>query len=268
VSGNPIPESELLVLFERQNLPAEYKEYYLAKRQNFFASIQGFSETFNCYTLIDKIWFQEFQDIKVAVDPDRMFPLLLYFNAHAKIRVSMELALSGCMAEARSILRDAIEFVAHAHHMLGDPALQVKWLSKNEEEGAFKEAFEKNKKTGLFNGLDELHKSWGDLSETGSHATINAICDRFAMVEDGNNAEWRLNYCGIEPRMWEMQLFWMLLTCFTMEQTLFRDYESRLKFDGTLLGMRAEFESRKEQLRKDLIIRLNVPPPAARAVSS
>ncbi len=126
MSGNSIPENELLVPFESQNLPTEYKEYYLAKRQNFFASIQGFSETFNCYMLLDKICFREFQDIKVAGDPDRMFPLLLYFNAHAKIRVSMELALSGCLAEARSILRDAIEFVAHAHHMLGDPALQVK----------------------------------------------------------------------------------------------------------------------------------------------
>jgi len=217
--------------------------------------------------LLYKIWFLEFQDIKVAGDPDRMFPLLLYFNAHAKIRVGMELALSGCLAEARSILRDAIEFVAHAHHMLGDPTLQLKWLSKNEEQKAFKEAFEEKKKTGLFNGREELHRSWGDLSETGSHATINAICDRFAMVEDGKNVEWRLHYCGVEPRMWGMQLFWMLVTCFTMEQTLFCDYESRLKFDDTLLRMRAEFEKRKEQLRKDLIVRLKAPPPAARAVS-
>ena len=217
--------------------------------------------------LLDKIWFREFQDIKVAGAPDRMFPLLLYFNAHAKMRVSMELALSGCLAEARSILRDAIEFAAHAHHMLGDPALQVTWLSKNEEEKAFAKAFEKNKKAGLFNGLEELHRYWGELSETGSHATINAICDRFAVVEDGKTVEWQLRYCGIEPRMWEQQLFWMLLICLAMEQTLFRDYESRLRFDDTLLQMRAKFEQRKEQLRKELIVRLKVPPPAARSVS-
>ncbi len=49
------------------------------------------------------------------------------------------------------------------------------------------------------------------------------MCDRFAIVEDGKNVEWRLHYCGIELRMWGMQLFWMLLTCFMMEQTLFRD---------------------------------------------
>jgi hypothetical protein len=89
-----------------------------------------------------------------------MFPMLLYFNAHAKIRVSIELALSGCMAEARSILRDGIEFVAHAHSMLSDPTLQRVWLSKNEEEEAFKDAFERHKKDEIFKGLDELHMSW------------------------------------------------------------------------------------------------------------
>lgn len=256
------PENELLVPFESQNIPAEYKEYYLTKRQNFFASIQGYSETFDCYMLLDKIWFREFQDLKVASDPNRMFPLLLYFNAHAKIRVSMELALSGCLAEARSILRDAIEFVAHAHHMLTDPALQLKWLGKNDEQEKFKDAFERNKKAGLFNGLDELHKTWGDLSETGSHANINAICDRFAMTEEDGKVEFHLKYCGLEPRMWGMQLFWMLLACFTMEQTLFLDYESRLKFDDTLLKMRAEFETRKERLRRELIVRYNVQLPA------
>src|SRR5260370_11190341 len=189
-----ISESDLLVPFEIQNIPTEYKEYYLAKRQNFFASIQGFTETFDCYMLRDQIWLRELQDLKVASDPNRMFPLLLYFNAHAKIRVSIELELSGCLAEARSILRDAIEFVAHAHHMLGDPALQLKWLSKNDEAKAFKDPFEKNTKAGLFNGLDELHKVWGDLSEPESHATINAICDRFPLVEDGKKLHSHITY--------------------------------------------------------------------------
>jgi hypothetical protein len=44
----------------------------------------------------------------------------------------------------------------------------------------------------------------------------------------------------------------MLSTCFMMEQMLFCDYESRLEFDDTLMGMRAEFEHRKEKLRDDL----------------
>ena len=59
----------------------------------------------------------------------------------------------------------------------------------------------------------------------------------------------------------------MLLACFTMERTFFLDYESRLKFDDTLLKMRAEFEARKEQLRRELIVRYNVQPPATKAAT-
>jgi hypothetical protein len=85
-------------------------------------------------------------------------------NAHAKMRVSLELAFSDCLAEVRSILRDAIEFFAHAHAMLSDTNLQKTWLDKvngKQELEAFKDAFERNKKQGLFKGLDELHKTWG-----------------------------------------------------------------------------------------------------------
>ena len=170
------------------------------------------------------------------------------------------------MAEARSILRDAVEFVAHAHHMLSDPALQLKWLGKNDQEEVFKDAFERNKKAGLFKGLDELHKTWGDFSELGSHANLNAMCDRFATVEKDGAFEWQLRYCGIDEGMWRMQLFWMLLACFVMEQTFFLDYESRLRFDDALLKMRAEFDARKERLRRGLV-RYNVPPPATKAAT-
>ncbi len=94
-------ESDLLVPFETQNIPRRYREYYKTKRNNFFASIQGFPELWMYYISLDEIWLREFYDLKLARDPNRMFPLLLYFNAHAKIRVSIELGFSGCLAEAR-----------------------------------------------------------------------------------------------------------------------------------------------------------------------
>ena len=63
----------------------------------------------------------------------------------------------------------------------------------------------------------------------------------------------------------------MLLTCSMMEQTLFSDYEGRLKLDNELMRMRGEFDKYKEQLRHVLIKRYKVeppsgiyPPPAAR----
>jgi hypothetical protein len=258
-------ESDLLVPFESQNLPDEYKEYYKTKRNNFFSSIQRFSGMWKYYMLLDKIWFREFEVMKPARDTNRMFPMLLYFNAHAKIRVSIELAFSGCMAEARSIMRDAIEFVAHAHTMMGDAELQKTWLSKGDDAAAleaFKDAYERNKKEGIFKGLDELQHSWGQLSEIGSHATILAICERFAIAKSDTRVEFRLNYTGgLDERNWALSLFSLLLTCFTMEKTFYGDYQTRLQFDEPLIRMRKEFEQLKEQLREHMKVHYKIEPP-------
>ena len=139
---------KLLHKFEIDNIPDQYRAYYGVKRNNFFASVQGFPEMCQYYLRLDAIWMREFADLESARDATRMFPLLLYFNAHAKMRVAMELAFSGCMGEARPILRDAIEFVAHAHTMISDPKLQKTWLSKNDGNVAleeFKNAFERRR---------------------------------------------------------------------------------------------------------------------------
>jgi hypothetical protein len=88
------------------------------------------------------------------------------------------------------------------------------------------------------------------------------MCDRFEIIDygDGRGA-WQLNYCGVEPRFWAVSLFSMLLTCFTMEQTFFGDYEGRLKLDHILVGMRCEFQSYKEHVREYLKVRYDVKPP-------
>jgi hypothetical protein len=255
-------ESDLLVPFERQNFPSEYKEYYQVKRGNLFASIQRFGEMWKYYMDLDKIWLRECDDLENSRDPGRIFPLMLFINAHAKIRISIELAFSGCMSEARSILRDGVEFVAHAHAMLNDSSLQKVWLSKNEEKKAFERAFEHHKKSGVFKGLEELHKVWGQLSDQGAHANLNAICDRFAVTESDTEVQWRLKYSGLEEKVWATSLFSLLLTSFKMEETLFKDYETRLQFDEGLMRMRSDFERYKEQLRAILKVRYNVKLPA------
>jgi hypothetical protein len=61
--------------------------------------------------------------------------------------------------------------------------------------------------------------------------------------------------------MWAMSLFSMLLTCFTMEQTMFTDYEGRLKLDDGLLRVRSDFERYKEQVREIMKVRYNVQNP-------
>jgi len=125
----PAEKNDLPVPFEQQVLPREYQQYYRTKRNNFFASIQKFPELWDYYMMLDQIWFREIDVLKPS-DPNKAFPIIVYIKAHAKVRIAIELAFTGCLPEARSIMRDAVEFVAHAHHMLKDPALQVVWLNK------------------------------------------------------------------------------------------------------------------------------------------
>src|ERR1700678_4719547 len=51
-----------------------------------------------------------------------------------KMRLSRGLAFSAFIGEARSILRDAVEYVAHAHHMLRDPGNVAIWHTKDSGE--------------------------------------------------------------------------------------------------------------------------------------
>jgi hypothetical protein len=261
----PVDEKFLLVDFERQHIPPDYRQYYAAKRNNFFASIQGFRELWEFYVRLDAIWLRGIGDLYVARDPNTMFPLLLYINAHAKIRVALELAFTGCMSEARSILRDAVEFVAHAHAMVNDPQLQLTWLNKNDDKAAmeaFKNAFERHKKEGVFKGLEELHKVWGQLSETGSHANLNALIGRFVQIEDDKHITFKLNYTGVEDeRLWRTEIFTMLLSCSTMLGVFLSDYDDRLKLDNPLMQMRGECDRVKEQVREMLKRRYKIEPP-------
>ncbi len=255
-------EEDLLVAFERQILPTEYKGYYQTKRNNFFASIQKLPELWDCYMMLDQIWFREIDVLKPS-GPNQTFPILLYINAHAKVRIAIELAFTGCLPEARSVLRDAVEFVAHAHHMLKDPARQLVWLNKLDDKAAWEKEFWHNKATGLFAGLDELYEVWGKLSEMGAHANITSICERVKTVEVNGKSEWRLNYTGLDEKPWAMGIFDMLLNDFKMEETLYKDYQMRFQFDETLLTMRRNFEIYKERLRASLINRYGIKPPEA-----
>lgn len=179
----------------------------------------------------------------------------------------MELAFTGCLSEARSILRDAIEFAAHSHRMVTEKGLQKIWLNKYESKEStekFRRAFERNKRDGLFKGLDELHDKWRQLSEIGSHSNIKSICDRFAKTESADQIEFQLIYSGGERRSWAISLFSMLLICFGMEHLFFFDYASRLKLDCELVAMRTNFESYKEWLRRELIARYQIEPPASK----
>lgn len=257
-------ERDLLVDFEIKNLPDEYREYYKIKRNNFFASIQTYPELWTFFCRLDEIWKRDLMDLEVGIRAETAFPLMLYINAHSKMRISVELAFSMCLQESRSVLRDAVESVAHAHHMLRDPANLRVWLEKDDPDGdaAFKRVFQANKATNLFKGLDELHEKFGELSEAGSHPTLQSFYNKVTIRTTASSKGMVLSYTGAEDaRGFALELFSRLLTCFVMERTLFDDYELRLKLDPQLMRMRQEFEAYTEHLRQHMIKKYDVKPP-------
>lgn len=257
-------DSNLLLQFERDNIKDDYRLFYSIKRNNFFNTIEGFPEIWDLFCRLDEIWRREIADLKVPTEQNRAFPLILYIKAHVKMRISMELAFSNCMPEGRSILRDAVETVAYAHHMLRDHANQLIWLKKDEPEGkkAFKKAFEENKKSGLFAGIPELHEKYGQLSEAGSHPTILSFANRVTIEDRDGDRQITVNYSGApDRRLFALELFSRLLTCFVMERTFFEDFKPRFELDATLMQMRLDFEIFKENLRRTVITMYNVQPP-------
>jgi len=267
--GRDSTQDDLLLPAERKVIAEHYRSYYLAKRNNFFASLQTSPDLWRYYQLLDKILFDEFQDMATAHDPDRMLPLVLFLNAHAKIRISAELAFTRCMEEARSILRDAIETAVYAHYMHDDPKLQKIWLSKDDGPKAAKEftgAFEKDKANRSFKGLSELYQQWGHLCETGAHSTPQAVVNRFKINETNKVLHYQLNYTGVEDREWEPETFTLLLTVSLIEKVVFSDYKTRLQFDEDLMRNRSLAAALRDKLRRFIIKKHNIPPPRQRPV--
>lgn len=266
--ANDPTDSDLLVAFEQQQIKGDYRRYYKIKRNNFAASIHEYPELWEFFTRLDEIWHRGLEDLEVAANGDHMFPVVLYASAHGKMRVSMELVFSACIGEARSILRDAVENIAHAHHMLRDPANIELWVKKDDgesEKKRFKASFEHDKKNGLFRDIPHLHSEYADLSETGSHPTMQSLGNRLVFQETPNSRGMLIHLSGIaDEQSFALELFTRLLTCYVMEDTFFADFVARLKLDPQLVAMRMEFYKFKEDLRQTIIKRYNVRPPAQR----
>ena len=265
---NEPTENDLLVKFEQNNIPAYYKDYYRNKRHNFCVTIQKMPYLWNCYLSLDKIWEQEFEAMQNLSDPSLMFPMTLYMSGHAKMRIAFELGCSACLAEAHSILRDAIEAVAHGHRLALNPPLIEVWLKKDDDEMAsksYKQEFEYEKADRLFKDLKELHELWKRFSEFGSHTNLNSMAERFRIETTATHLQYKCNYTGSQPEILGPALFEMILAFNFMEAALFRVCESRLKLDLKIPGMRRAFDGEKEQVRRRIITTLKIKQPSVQA---
>ncbi|OFW38504.1 MAG: hypothetical protein A3J28_02765 [Acidobacteria bacterium RIFCSPLOWO2_12_FULL_60_22] len=254
-------ETDLLLPFERQNLHLHYKDFYITKRNNFFATIQAFPELWRCFEFLNDIWQREFADLERGRDVKTMLPSILFMNAHARFLVAFELAFSCCTSDASNVLRSGIESVAYAHKILRQPELAVVWLDKDEgaeERKAYERAFQKNKRESLFSpehGLGMLYKCWCDYSEIATHSTVASIGLRFQSVETPTDISWRLNYFEADQPNLAAFLFSFLVASLHMENVHFRSFEGRLKLDVRLGRMRSDFGHMVENTRRRIIKR-------------
>jgi hypothetical protein len=257
-------EQDLLGNFEQRELRSPYKDYYMVRRNNLFASIEAFRDLWDCFMLANEIWMREFADMHSVSSTGQMFPLALYMNAHAKMLVAMELAFSGCVSEAHSILRDAIESLAHAHRVLSDVALQRIWVERNDGEAgrkAFDREFWHSKREKLFVGLPDLYDLWKQFSDWGSHTNMESIMLRFNIHEDASHIEWRMNYTGIDPDTLEKVLCGILNVFGRMQQIFYEDFRGRLQLDHELMALCTRFHRNKESVRVAIIRKHNIQPP-------
>lgn len=266
-------QSDILMTFESQNFFSEYKEYYKTKRQNFFATIESLPQLWECFQRLDEIWMREFSDMNVVGDPNTMFPGILFRSAHAKFRIALELGFSCCLGEAWDVLRSGIESVVHAHKMVREPALLRVWPDKDrgdQQAKAFKDAFERNKKSSLFpphDGLDKLHRYYSQYSEWGTHTTVGSMAQRFKSESSEAGTEWKLIYTGADLKLLATSLYSMLKASALMEGVHFGAFKNRLQMDTNLATMRAELARNTERSRVDIIARFNIAPPVIWPVS-
>lgn len=253
---------------ERRFLREPYKEFFLAKRQNFFATLQAFLDVWDCFMRLDEIWMKEFSDMERISNTRAMVPLNLFMNTHAQFRTALEAGFSTRIGDAWNLLRSAIESAAYAAKIFREPELAVVWASKDDgkkEFAAYKNAFERNKKDALFpshHGLDRLHHYYSSFSEAGTHTSVSAIGLRHTIEHGDKDVNWRLEYLEHDQERLAIFLFSLLDASSEMEKALFNCFRDRLQLDPDLAKMRDEFEKRKRAAAERIKKQFKLTPPA------
>ena len=258
-------ERDLLLPYEQRRLRRGYREFFKAKRKHFFATIGYFEELWDSFQLLDEVWQREIENVWRPEKKTQILPAMLLIMAHGKCRIAAELAFSGCLADAWSIMRTAIECGAHARRIHLKPELTSTWLSKDDGEDQaelFKREFWYEKKNRLFEGLDSLYEYWQLYSEWGSHSTAAIMALRTKSEERPEGMHVEVSYLeGDESRM-ALSLHWLLDAGWLVENVLFEMFKGRFQFDALLLERRKKFKQRHSRLREAILARYGKVPEA------
>ena len=100
--------------------------------------------------------------------------------------------------------------------------------------------------------------------ETGAHSTPQAVVSRFVIKESEQDVHFALNYTGVEDRVWEPEVFTLLLIVDRIERMTFDDFRQRLQFDEELMRNRSRVEQLRELCRQQVIRKYNIQPPKSK----
>ncbi|SRR5260370_23696575 len=251
-------DEDLLLPFEIKCLSLEYKSFLKIKRNNRFATVQMFSKLWRCFLLLDQIYLEEFSDLDNLREPTQMVPMMLSIQAHSQYRFSFELAFSGALPEAMSLLRNGIECVAVAYKLHGEPSLTKIWFDKYEgkkEENEYKRCFEFQRKESLFSSkpeLKQLYEYWRQFSEEGPHSNVRTLGRRTKFDQSPTHFSWLVNYLETKPTILGRSLLVLLHVSHLIEKVVFSIFERRLQFDEGLSRKRQLFSRYHEQVKQEL----------------
>lgn len=251
-------DEDLLLPIEIKCFSSEYKEFVKIRRNNFLATVQMFPGLWKCFLLLDKIHLEEFSDLSDLREADQMMPLMLSIQAHSQYRFSFELAFSGALSEAMSLLRNGIESVAVAHKLHREPDLTAVWLAKDRgRKGAdeYRRNFVDRRKESLFSSrreLTALHAYWQAFSEEGPHSNVRTLGRRSSFTESSGRLNVFLNYLEVKPDRLAASLLKLLHVSELLETVIFKIFESRLQCDENLLKNRRWFTKYSKQAKREI----------------
>lgn len=244
-------DENLLLPFERQVLSADYRHFLRIKRNNTFASIQRLPRQWKRFDLIDRVWLREIEDLNKVLDISHVVVVTLFIRGYARVRLTMELVFAGCTTEAADLLRGAIESVAQANRIYREPHLVEVWLKRDEDKSsldAYRNVFERAKKTGLFAGLPGLHHYWTQFSELG-HSSALSVMGRITAREGvPNEVAGDFQFFETNPQSLTAVMNALFDAVRQMEQVLFDCFYERLNLDVELVRLRSSLHQMIGQL--------------------
>jgi hypothetical protein len=258
MSDAPKPLMAELLSLEQANFHPEYQKYFRQKRHNFFRAISEFRELWECFQALNDIWQADISDLEHLRESAQMLPSLMFRYAHARFLLAMELGFSCCIGDAFGSIRGGIEAVAQAYKIHREPKLAIVWAERGkgkDEDGRYKQAFERDKKLSLFpaqHGLERLYECWKWSSELGPHSNVIAVGKNFEDATSEGKQTWVLHHFETDPRKLAVFLFALLQASSEMERAFYKCFEQRLRLDIQLGDKRQQFFQRKETQREYL----------------